>query len=580
MPEVILFEPDPESRMLLRTLLERDGFEVSEAENEPQARDVVRASKAQTVVMSLATQRASERFVAELARTRPDLDILTPPGWGRALLEGAALRDGVADFARDAVLLLAVLAEEGAKQPAAAEKIARLAELTAIRLGLGKLNTEATAAAATLVALGASLVAFRFGQDTSKSAGASVVTVNPSASGQVASIGAEGSASGGVGKDIQAVLAAVSAVRAPYPLRAIIEAVEERWDGRGRPLGLKGERIPIAARILAVTREYAQHVAGGSDDVVAAELVRSRAGSEYDPKVVDGFFRALRDESYLDKLEGGRRGPKVLVADPDHAALAVAELRLNAAGFTVITCDDGQKAADMIASDPPEAVIMETVLPRLDGISLLLKLRREPATQAIPVIFTSARTDAALLNKALKLGAKDVIAKPVNFDVLVAKLRALAGAAAAKAAAAPGGGGAVQGDLAEMPLSDFFQVLALGRRTVKVVATSPEGQGQVFFERGAPVAAFTKTTRGMDAFASIVSWTQGSFALSSGDVAPERNLDAPGLEAMLLAVGSAHDDGQGPGIMSGPAASRGPTTSTPTKGPSASSTNVEFDFEK
>ncbi len=106
MPEVILFEPDPESRMLLRTLLERDGFEVSEAENEPQARDVVRASKAQTIVMSLATQRASERFVAELARTRPDLDILTPPGWGRALLEGAALRDGVADFARDAVLLL------------------------------------------------------------------------------------------------------------------------------------------------------------------------------------------------------------------------------------------------------------------------------------------------------------------------------------------------------------------------------------------------------------------------------------------------------------------------------------------
>lgn len=579
MPEVILYEPDPETRLLLRSLLERDGWEVSEAESEASVRDVARASKAQVMMMTAKTRQGSEKLAAELARTRPDLDLLAPLGFGTALIEGAARRDGVAEFARDALLLLAVLAEEGAKQPPAAEKMARLAELTAYRLGLSRMQIEATAGAAVLAALGPSLVAFRFGMAEQQATTKTVVTVTPSATQAPASqsMGAEG----GVGKDVQAVLAAAAALRAPYDLMGILESIEERFDGRGRPLGLKGDRIPIAARIVSVARDYAQQLAAGSDEVVATELVRSRTGTEYDPKIVDAFFRALRDDSYLDRLEGGKRGPKILVIDPDAAALAVAELRLGAAGFSVQTCDDGARAAELIAAEPPDVIVSETVLPRLDGISLLLKLRREPATQAIPVIFTSGRTDAGLLNKALKLGAKDVIAKPVNFDVLIAKLRALASAGAAKAPQQAQGG--VQGDLAEMPLSDFFQVLTLGRRTVRVVVNSPEGQGQVFFERGAPVAAFTKTSKGMDAFASMISWTQGSFGLSSGDVAPERNLDAAGLEAMLMqaaSTGSAH----GEAVMGGgPSSSRAPGVTDPYgprtgQQPAAGQTNIEFDL--
>lgn len=529
MPEVILFEPDPETRLLLRSLLERDGFEVTEADSVHQATDICRASRAQAILMTARTRAHCEEFVAELEASRPDLDILAPPSFGAALLDGGAQRDSVAEFARDALLLMAVLAEEATKFPPAAEKLGRLAELTALRMGLSRQQIEACSAGAALVALGPTLVAFRFG-------------VPDEAQNTMAS--QQPDAEGGVGKDLLAAMAAAAALRCPYDLRGIIEAVEERFDGRGRPQGLRGAQIPLASRVIAVAREYSMLLAEGSEEVVATELVRSRAGSDYDPKVVDAFFRALRDENYVTRLESGKRGARVLYIDPDAAACAVAELRLNAAGFSVQLCEDGQRAVEVITADPPDVIISETVLPRLDGISLLLKLRRDAATQQIPLIFVSARTDAALLNKALKLGAKDVIAKPVNFDILVAKLRTLASGAVAAAQRSGAAQGAVQGDLAEMPLTDFFQVLSLGRKTVKVVVASPSGQGQLFFERGAPVAAYTPKSRGMDAFAQIIGWTQGTFSLVMGEIAPERNLD-PSFQNMLFQLSSAAPAGSG-----------------------------------
>ena len=508
MHEVILFDSDPEMRMLLRTLLERDGYRVSEAHDPMHARDTVRATRVNAILSGGQAAAEYGPLLEELRAQRPDVDVLTPAGYGAALIEGGAGRDTLSELARDALLLLCVLGEEGTRQQPAAERLVRLAELTAHKLGLARLQIEATGVAAGVVGLGPTLAAFRFGASPDSPHG--------------------GSAEDGLSRDLRASLAAVPALRSPFDLRGIVEQVEEQFDGRGRPRGLAGNQILVASRILAVAREYATQLARGADEVTATEAVRGRAGTAYDPRVVDGFFRALRDDTYLQRLEGGKRGARILVVDGDASALAVAELRLNAAGFSVSTCADGAKACEQIAADPPDCVIADTVLPKLDGISLLLKLRRAEETKHVPVIFTSSRTDAGLLNKALKLGAKDVVAKPVNFDVLIAKLRTLsAGAQAADA------GAAVVGDLAEMPLADFAQVLALGRKTVKVALDSAWGRGEVYFEHGTPVAAFSTQNRGPHAFVELLGWPEGSFRLVNAEGAPERNL-YHGLEALLL----------------------------------------------
>src|SRR5690606_26075232 len=63
---------------------------------------------------------------------------------------------------------------------------------------------------------------------------------------------------------------------------------------------------------------------------------------------------------------GGQAGARVLVADGDSASLSMTEMRLAAAGFEVLTCQDGARAFDMISSEHPDVVIAETALPKLE----------------------------------------------------------------------------------------------------------------------------------------------------------------------------------------------------------------------
>ncbi|HBP17807.1 MAG TPA: hypothetical protein DEA08_08440 [Planctomycetes bacterium] len=509
MSEVILLDPDPESRMLLRTMLERDGYAVLEAQDPNHAMDVVRASRATLMLVAPSLGEQYPDLASHFTALRDNLDVVVPTGYGSALLEGASAGEGLSEFARDSTLLLAVLAEAGAKNPPMAEKLGVMTELTAYKLGLSRRQIEMTGAAASLVALGPSLVQFKFGVEE-------------------APAGAEG----GLGKEMRAALAALATLRCPFDLGSIIEAVEERHDGRGRPFGLKENQIPMPARIIAVVRDFATQLGQGSDEITASEVVRSRSGSDYDPNVVEAFFRALRDETYVDRLTGGASGARVLVADADTGSLSVTEMRLSAAGFQVMTADDGQRAFDAIQSERPDVVLADTVLPKMDGISLLLKLRRDPQLKQIPLIFLSSRTDQGLLNKAIKLGARDVLAKPVNFEILLAKLRSLSSGVQQQEAAA---GNTMSGNLSEMPLTDFFQVIATGRKTCKVQIQGPGGiGGQVFFEQGSPVAAFTSNNeRGRGAFATIVTWMEGTFGMVVGETPPEHNLDK-GIEQMLV----------------------------------------------
>jgi CheY-like chemotaxis protein len=267
--------------------------------------------------------------------------------------------------------------------------------------------------------------------------------------------------------------------------------------------------------------------------MAATELLRSRMNTAFDPKVIEAFFAALRDETYVDRLEGGQTGAKILVIDGDPSTLSVCEMRLAAAGFQVMTAADGARGFEMICSQKPDVVVADTVLPKLDGISMLLKMRRMPEVKGIPVVFCSSRTEQGLLNKALKLGAKDVLAKPVNYQILLAKLRALS---SMKQGQAQQSGGAAQGNLQDMPLTDFFRVISIGRKTCKVSVSGPAGKAEIFFEQGSPVAAYTATERGREAFATVVTWTEGSFGMTIGETAPEHNLDR-GLETLIMQGG-------------------------------------------
>lgn len=105
-------------------------------------------------------------------------------------------------------------------------------------------------------------------------------------------------------------------------------------------------------------------------------------------------------------------GPLVLVADDDPAVTRLLELVLEGDGFQVISACDGDAAVEAARRQLPDAILLDIMMPGMNGWAVLATLRSDPVTAAIPVIVVSAcdsRTDRAV---ALRLGGIDYMVRP------------------------------------------------------------------------------------------------------------------------------------------------------------------------
>lgn len=127
----------------------------------------------------------------------------------------------------------------------------------------------------------------------------------------------------------------------------------------------------------------------------------------------------------------------VLVVDDQPGVLDVIGTALRQANFTVITASDGATAVSLARAERPSAVILEVMLPQMDGYEVCRILRREPPTAAIPIIMLSARTAELDRIVGLELGADDYVTKPFSPRELVVRLRKLLSRQAAGATEPP-----------------------------------------------------------------------------------------------------------------------------------------------
>ncbi|MFJ5445009.1 PleD family two-component system response regulator [Methylobacillus methanolivorans] len=116
---------------------------------------------------------------------------------------------------------------------------------------------------------------------------------------------------------------------------------------------------------------------------------------------------------------------KILVVD-DSATdrLYLSEL-LQKAGFEVSTAEDGQDCLDKVSIAMPDLVLMDVVMPRLNGFQATRALSKNPATAHIPVIVCTGKEQATDRMWALRQGAKDCVIKPVDADELLTKIAEL-----------------------------------------------------------------------------------------------------------------------------------------------------------
>ena len=121
-------------------------------------------------------------------------------------------------------------------------------------------------------------------------------------------------------------------------------------------------------------------------------------------------------------LDGPDRLPSLLVVD-DQPVNIQALYRIFAPDHRVLMATSGAKALALCADDPPDLVLLDVVMPEMDGHEVCARLKADEATRNIPVIFVTSHTNAEEETKGLELGAIDFIAKPVNPAVVRARVK-------------------------------------------------------------------------------------------------------------------------------------------------------------
>ncbi len=115
----------------------------------------------------------------------------------------------------------------------------------------------------------------------------------------------------------------------------------------------------------------------------------------------------------------------ILIVEDEEAIRELIRINLSAAGYATAEAADGAQALERAKSVKPDLILLDWMLPGLDGTDVLRHLRADPALAAIPVLMLTAKSEESDVVLGLELGAADYVTKPFSNKVLVARIRAL-----------------------------------------------------------------------------------------------------------------------------------------------------------
>lgn len=108
----------------------------------------------------------------------------------------------------------------------------------------------------------------------------------------------------------------------------------------------------------------------------------------------------------------------VLVVDDDVEIRQLLSIMLSLAGFQLETAVNGEDALAKIAQQPPDVLILDVMMPKMDGLTLCKKLRQQEQTAQLPIILLSGKAHIEAINEGLQAGANRYLTKPTAMDEL------------------------------------------------------------------------------------------------------------------------------------------------------------------
>jgi CheY-like chemotaxis protein len=118
---------------------------------------------------------------------------------------------------------------------------------------------------------------------------------------------------------------------------------------------------------------------------------------------------------------------RILVVDDSKTARMASEMVLKGNDYEVLLASDGREAVEKAVAERPDLILMDLVMPTMDGLAALRTIRSIESVGGVPVIVVSTRSEPDYLEKSYELGCNDYITKPVDGVELVAKIRSLIG---------------------------------------------------------------------------------------------------------------------------------------------------------
>lgn len=115
----------------------------------------------------------------------------------------------------------------------------------------------------------------------------------------------------------------------------------------------------------------------------------------------------------------------ILVVEDEESIRTLIALNLQAAGYMVEEAKDGTQALERVKAVKPDLVLLDWMLPGLDGLDVLRSLKADPAFATLPVIMLTAKSEEHDIVLGLEMGAADYITKPFSNKVLIARIRAI-----------------------------------------------------------------------------------------------------------------------------------------------------------
>ena len=114
--------------------------------------------------------------------------------------------------------------------------------------------------------------------------------------------------------------------------------------------------------------------------------------------------------------------PKILVVDDEVHILKIIDYKLRTAGYTVITAADGVEGVEKARAERPDLILLDVMMPRMDGFQTLEALKQDSATKAIPVFMLTVRGKEMDRLRGLQMGVAAYITKPFSPNALLARI--------------------------------------------------------------------------------------------------------------------------------------------------------------